>query len=268
MSQLSKKRLEMIKMDMLSSQKSMIHHLSPLSKLFVTLIYILIVSSFSKYNFSGLMTMIIYPVLMYQLANIPIRMCFIKLRVMLPVVCAIGIVNPFFDRTPILQLGNIVITGGILSMLTLMLKGVLSLMASFILLATTSIDALCAALRKIHVPDMLVTLILLTYRYTGMMLEEVGIMYDAYMLRAPGQKGIHISAWGSFLGQVLLRTMSRGEELYNSMLLRGYRGEFPHSESANLQKNSVIYTVVSISFFIMVRYVNVAEILGNIFVGL
>ena len=91
-------------------------------------------------------------------------------------------------------------------MITLMLKGVFALMASFLLIATTPMDSLCAALRKLHVPSLLVTLLLLTYRYVAVMLREVSVMTDAYHLRAPGQKGIHISAWGSFLGQLLLRS--------------------------------------------------------------
>ena len=69
---------------------------------------------------------------------------------------------------------------------------------SSVVCSTAAADSVCAALRKVHVPDMMVTLLLLTYRYVGMMIEEVGVMYDAYMLRAPGQKGIHVSAWGSF----------------------------------------------------------------------
>lgn len=267
MSQLSKKGLEMKNMDMLSSQKSVIHSLNPLSKLLVTLCYIVVVLSFPKYNFSGLMTMILFPIVMYQLAGIQISMCFVKLKLVLPVVCAVGIVNPFMDRTPIIQIGNVSITGGMLSMMTLVLKGVFALLASFLLMATTSIDSLCAALRKLHIPDMIVTLFLLTYRYLGLMLNEVSVMFDAYILRAPGQKGIHFSAWGSFLGQLLLRTMDRGEELYNSMLLRGYNGEFPHVQYDKFGKNSLIYTVGSILFFLLVRYVNLAEIIGNILVG-
>ena len=101
-----------------------------------------------------------------------------------------------------------------ISMLTLMLKGVFCLMASFLLMATTPIDSLCAALRKLHVPGLLVTLLLLTYRYVGVMTEELAVMTDAYHLRAPGQKGIQVSAWGSFLGQLLLRSMDRAQELY------------------------------------------------------
>ena len=171
MSRFSEKRLEMKDMDMLAAQTSMVHSLNPLSKLLVTLCYIMAVVSFPKYNLSGLMPMILYPVLMYQLAGIPVSLCFVKLKVVLPLVCAVGIVNPFFDDTPVLQIGNVVISGGILSMLTLMLKGIFSLMASFLLIATTSIDSVCAALRKVHVPDMMVTLLLLTYRYVGMMIE-------------------------------------------------------------------------------------------------
>lgn len=266
MSQLAEKRLEMKDMDMLSSQKSIVHSLNPLSKLLVTLLYIMVVVSFPKYNLSGLMPMILYPILMYQLADIPISLCFVKLKVVLPLVCAVGIVNPFFDHTAILQVGNVIISGGGLSMLTLMLKGIFSLMASFLLIATTSIDSLCAALRKIHVPDMMVTLLLLTYRYAGMMLEEVGVMYDAYMLRAPGQKGIHVSAWGSFLGQLLLRTMDRGEELYNSMLLRGFCGEFPYADAVPFRMDSWIYVISCMVFFLLVRGVNLAEVLGTLLV--
>ena len=55
----------------------------------------------------------------------------------------------------------------------------------------------------LRMPGMLVTLLLLTYRYVGVMTEELAVMTDAYRLRAPGQKGIHYSAWGSFLGQLL-----------------------------------------------------------------
>ena len=76
-------------------------------------------------------------------------------------------------------------------MITLMLKGVFWLMASFLLMATTKIDSLCAALRKLHVPAMLVSLLQLTYRYVGVMTEDLAVMTDAYHLRAPGQKGIH-----------------------------------------------------------------------------
>ena len=224
-------------MDELQNIKSPIHALSPLVKLVITLLYIFITVSFSQYDFNGLFRMILYPVIVYQLSGIPIRTCFYKLRIVLPLVCAVGLFNPFFDRKILLVIGNIPVSGGIISMLTLMMKGIFCLLASFILIATTTIEEICYALRRLHVPKILTSLLLLTYRYISLLLEQVGIMTEAYHLRAPGQKGIHISAWGSFLGQLLLRTMDRAEALYESMELRGFHGEFYYAEKAYKKKN-------------------------------
>lgn len=156
------------------------------------------------------------------------------------------------------------ITGGIISMSTLMLKGVFSLMASFLLIATTSIDALCAGLRKLHVPGILTTLLLLTYRYIGLMIEQVAIMSESYCLRAPNQTGIHFSAWGSFLGQLLLRSQDRAQELYESMLLRGFTGEFYYVQIRNAQIKDYLFCLGSFALFIAVRLNNFPELLGSI----
>ena len=149
-------------------------------------------------------------------------------------------------------------------MVTLMLKGLYCLMASFLLMATTSIDKLCAALRILHLPRLLVTLLLLTYRYVGVMTEELAVMSEAYHLRAPGQKGIHISAWGSFLGQLLLRSMDRAQELYSSMLLRGYRQEFPYARLRPFRAGDGLYLAGCVLAFLLLRTVHVAQLLGGI----
>lgn len=264
MNQLSRAQKDLREMDMLAAQDSVIHRIHPLCKILVTLVYIIEVVSFSKYNLSGLIVMVLFPVVLFQLAEIPIHLCFYKLRIVLPLVCAVGLANPFFDHTPLLKFGSIIITGGVISMITLMLKGIFSLMASFLLIATTPIDVICAALRKIHIPNILVTLLLLTYRYVDVMLEEVTVMTEAYALRAPGQKGIHFSAWGSFLGQLLLRSMDRAEELYNSMLLRGYCGEFYYADIPPFRSNSVLFMLVSVIVLLIFGGLNIAEILGNI----
>lgn len=266
MDKITKAGFELREMDALAAQASPVHRLHPLCKLAVTVAYIALVVSYSKYDFSGLMVLVLYPVLMFQAAGISIRLCFYRLRIVLPLVCAVGLVNPFLDHTPLLTLGGVAITGGWVSMATLMLKGVFSLMASFLLIATTPIDSLCAALRKLHVPGLLVTLLLLTYRYIGLMLEQVSVMTEAYRLRAPGQKGLHISAWGSFLGQLLLRSMDRGSELYGSMVLRGFRGEFHYAQVPPCRFSSVVYAVVSIGSFLLARAVNVPAFLGSLFV--
>ena len=267
MDKLSHARSELREMDVLAAGDSPVHRLHPLCKLLVTVFYIVTVVSFPKYDFAGLIVMVLYPILLFQAAGIPVSTCFYKLRAVLPLVCAVGLVNPFLDRVPMLRLGALAITGGVISMVTLMMKGVFSLMASFLLIATTPIDSLCAALRRLHVPSVLTTLLLLTYRYIGVMLEEVTIMTEAYRLRAPGQKGIHISAWGSFLGQLLLRSMDRAEELYGSMRLRGFRGEYFYADVPRCKPGGVVFCIACAAAFLLARLVPIASLMGSLFAG-
>lgn len=203
--------MELKDIDELAEGNSLIHRCNPLIKLVCTIAYIYFVVSFDKYNFIPLCLMAIIPIAVYLIARINIALCFYKLRIIMPFILMVGIFNPLFE-------GSV----GLVSMFTLMLKGVLSLMMSFVFVATTPIDKLCNALRKVHFPKILVTMLLLTYRYIGVLVKEVSVMTDAYHLRAPNQKGIAPKAWGSFLGQLLLRSMDKATEIYNSMLLRGY----------------------------------------------
>ena len=88
-------------------------------------------------------------------------------------------------------------------------------------------------------------------------------MTDAYHLRAPGQKGIHISAWGSFLGQLLLRSMDRAQELYSSMLLRGYHQHFHYADIKSFCTRDALYIFLCTAFFLLLRSIRIAELLGR-----
>ena len=263
MNKMEKALHELSEMDELAARSSPIHRLHPAAKLIATIAYILVTLSFDKYDLSGLVPMLLWPVLLFQISGIPVRTCFYKLRIVLPLVMAVGLFNPFFDRAIVLRIGSVAVSGGVISMLTLMLKGVFCLMASFLLMATTQIDSLCAALRAWHVPGMLVTLLLLTYRYVGLMTEELAVMSEAYALRAPGQKGVQFSAWGSFLGQLLLRSMDRAQELYASMLLRGYRQQFHYAPTRPFAAGDALYTLLCLAVFALLRFVDVAQLLGR-----
>ena len=255
---------ELAEMDDLASGDSPIHRRHPLAKLLVTIAYIAAVVSYGKYELSGVTALALWPTLLFQLSGVPASTCFRKLRFVLPLVLAVGLFNPVFDRDPRLMVGGLAVSGGVISMLTLMLKGVLCLSASFLLMATTGIDRLCAALRALHVPGTLVTLTLLTYRYVGVMTRELAAMTDAYRLRAPGQRGIHVSAWGSFLGQLLLRSMDRAEELYAGMRLRGFRGEFYYAEAGPFTWRDGLYMLACCGAFALFRCVDVAALLGGL----
>lgn len=267
MNQMDRSLLALREMDTLAAGDSPVHRLHPAAKLLTTIAYIAVTVSFGKYQLSALLVMILYPALLFSLSGIPVTTCFRKLRFVLPLVLAVGLFNPLFDRAPLLTVGGAAVSGGVVSMVTLMLKGVFCLAASFLLMAATPIDELCAALRKLHVPSMLVTLLLLTYRYVGVMTEELSVMTDAYHLRAPGQKGIRFAAWGSFLGQLLLRSMDRADELYGSMQLRGFSGSFAYAEGKRFTLRDAVWLILWVLIFALCRFVDVSGLLGMLVMG-
>ena len=91
-------------------------------------------------------------------------------------------------------------------------------------------------------------------------------MQEAYQLRAPGQKGLHVSAWGSFLGQLLLRSMDRAEALYESMELRGFSGDYPYAARAKGSAASWPYALAVPTFMLAARVWDLSALLGGLLV--
>ncbi len=257
---------EMKQTDELAMMDSPVHRFSALSKLMVTVIYIVTVMSFSKYDFGGVFMMALYPYLVFQLSGLSFKLCMYRMRYVIPLVAFVGIFNPFIDRTVMFQARFLSVTGGMISFVTLMIKGILCLCAAFLLSGTAPVDEICGALRRLHVPSVFVTVFLLAYRYMSVLMEEVAVMSDAYHLRAPRQKGIAFETWGSFLGQLLLRSMDRAQELYAAMQLRGYDGEFRQTGNTKDRSVSFVWFVVWTAVFLILRFVPVASLIGNLFV--
>ncbi len=264
MNKVQKAYYEMKKIDELADGDSPVHLFSPLSKFLVTIIYILILTSIDKYALDKTISFLIYPLVMYPLAQISLTGSLHRMRHLLPFLVLIGLFNPLLDKGIALHIGRIAISYGMLSFLTFLVKGVLILLATYLLVATTRINDLCGALRKLHVPSLLVSLFLMTYRYIFAMVQELATMSEAYQLRAPGQKGIHYKAWGSFLGQLLLRSSDQASEIYSAMKLRGYDGEYYiENEEAG---SSIPYLVIWILVFVVFRFFDIAQWIGRIFI--
>ena len=227
--------------------------LHPLGKLLISIAYIFFVTSVHKYDITRLILFSIYLVFAFTIGELSVRARLYRMRLILPLMIFAGIFNPFFDKEILFYIGSLGVSGGVISMITMTIKGFYTVMAVYALIATTSIDDICYALRCIHVPKILVTVIMLIYRYFDVMAGEADRITTAYMLRAPSQKGIHYKVWGTLVGQWLLRSMDRAEVVYESMLLRGFKGEFAGRKRKTAPLD-VIYPVVWVGIFAVIRY--------------
>lgn len=235
---------ELQRLDTLAKRDGWPYNRHPLSKLLVTLLFIVLVVSLPKYELSGLLLMAVYLIVLFVIGELSWRDCLRRIWIVLPLVYFIGIWNPLFDRSPVQQIGSVIITGGMISMLTLVIKGVYAVLASYLLIATTSMDGICYALQCLHVPEVLIIQLQLTFRYISLFLQEVHRMSQAYALRAPGQRGIQFRMWGTFVGQLLLRSVDRSETVYQSMCLRGYTGRYTDREGTVWTGKDWLYVLV------------------------
>jgi cobalt/nickel transport system permease protein len=212
-------------LDTLSYQSTLIHRLDPRVKLLTTLFFIVCVISFNKYELSGLVAFVIYPVIMITLGNLPIAYLLKKVLLSAPFAFFIGIFNPLLDRATMMHLGPIEISGGWISFASIMIRFVLTVSAALILIAGTGFNSVCMALERMGVPRSFVTQLLFLYRYVFVLNDEAARMTRARSLRAFGGKGMGFRVFSHMIGQLLLRTLDRAQRIHLAMRCRGFDGE-------------------------------------------
>jgi cobalt/nickel transport system permease protein len=253
-------------MNDLARKDTPIHRIHPLAKVLTTFVYLMIVVSFNRYEISGLLPLIFYPLLVFLFADLPVEPILKRILFVEPFIIGIGILNPFFDQQ-ITTIGGIVLSRGWITFFSIFIKSGLAVTTGLLLMATTGMDKLAAALRLLKIPRLFVLQLLLTYRYISLLIEEVARTIRAYSLRAPAHKGIHRSAWGSLAGQLVLRTFDRAQRVYQAMCIRGFTGEYHTGEDARMKWRDFIYVISWCSFFVFIRLYNIPIWIGALLTG-
>lgn len=267
MSRIEHRWLELRHFDELAAGDTVIHRLHPAIKLSTTLLFIAIIASFSKYELVNLIPMVLYLAFLIGLGDIPMVMLAKRVLLTVPFVIFIGIFNPLLDQTIYTYVGPFAVSGGVVSFVSIIVRFILSVTATLILVATTSMDAIGLALSSLKVPRIIVIQILFMYRYIYVLIEEVTKTMRAHSLRAPYSSGIGFRVWGSLIGLLLLRTLDRAQRIYRAMLCRGFDGQVRIMRSWKVRKWDVAFLLAWTSFFVIVRVINIPHLLGTLLMG-
>lgn len=254
-------------LDELAEKQTVIHNIHPLAKLLTTMIYLIVVVSFGKYEISGLLPLIFYPIIIIALAEIPLLPILKRMLLIAPLAVGIGVFNPLFDHSTVSVLGGVYLSGGWISLFSILIKFFLTVLAAFIVIATTGMDRIASALRMLRVPRIFVLQLLLTYRYISVLMEETARTIQAYNLRDPFHKGIRPGVWGSLAGNLLLRTYERAQRLYLAMVQRGFKGEYNTGSNRRMRMKDVLYLCGWSLFFLSARSYNIPALIGSMITG-
>lgn len=251
-------------LDTLSYQQTFIHKLDPRAKLLTTLTYILFVLSFSKYDITGLVPFVMYPVALIALGNLPLGYLLKKILMAVPFALCVGIFNPILDRNVMIYLGPLGISGGWISFTSIMIRFVLTVSAVLALIACTGLNSVCMAMEKLGAPRSFAVQLLFLYRYIFVMTDEASRLVRARSLRSFGANGTGFRVYASMIGQLLLRAMDRAQRIYRAMLCRGFDGEIRSTRPLNAGGGDLLFFIGWLIFFILMRVYNLPQWMGNL----
>lgn len=236
-------------LETLSQNNTCVHRLHPMAKLIASLVFVATVVSFGRYEIMGLLPYLFYPAVFMAFSETPYRPLLLRMLIAVPFCLFAGLANCIFDN----EIAIGIFSYGFISLVSIMLKMFLCVMAALMLISVTPLEKLSKCLVSLHVPSLFVMLLSMIYRYIYTMMDVASEVTHAYHLRNPLQKGIAMKDMGSVLGQMLVRGMDKGERVYESMKLRGYDGSYCFVDNGKMKGTDISFLLIFIFVCLILR---------------
>ena len=256
------------RLDRLSYGDTVVHRIDPRAKVVATMLFAVVVVSFPRYEVLSLFPLILFPVLIAALGDIPAGFIARKVVAVSPFAVFVGMFNPLFDSAIVVIAPGIPVSAGWISFASILVKFALTISAALLLIATTSFPGICRGLRRLGMPALFVSQLLFMYRYLFVLMEETTRVVRARDMRSFGRRGTGVRVFVRIVGTLFLRTVERAERIYGAMLARGFRGEVPSMRREALRPSDVFFVLAAGCFFALCRFVPVPRMIGRLVRGL
>lgn len=256
------------RLDRLGRQRTPIHRLDPRAKILTTIVFLGCVISFDKYQVAALLPYAIFPIALASAGRIPFGYLAKKVLAVAPFAVFVGIFNPVFDRDILIQWGPVALSGGWVSLASILLRFGLTIGTTLVLIAVTNFEAICLGLQRLGVPRVFTLQLLFLYRYLFVLADEALRLARARALRSCGGRGLGLRVYANMMGQLLLRTLDRAKRIHIAMRLRGFTGELRSARRLRIGWRDLVFTLGWSGAFIALRVWNLPQFLGDLTLGL
>ena len=248
-------------MERTARMQSPLHRTDARSKLLVTVVFLVTMLSVPLCRLPELLLFFVFPIVACAMGGLSYGTIFRRSLVVLPFVVFIGVFNLFYDREPVFRIGTLAVTAGWVSFLSIVLRGLLSVQALLVLIGSTGYYGLCRSMQRLGVPAVFTTQLLFVYRYLYVLIEEAAAMQQARDARSFGRRSYPLKIWGTLVGQLLIRTFDRAEQISRAMLARGFSGRIPEGvfERPAWKMRDTLFLAVWCSAFVLLRLCRPAE---------
>jgi cobalt/nickel transport system permease protein len=207
---------------------SIVHQLDPRIRVGITILYAVVVAL--SYQFSVLMAALVLSAILIVISQISIKEVFKRILTVNALIFLLWVILPFtFHGEVLTRVGSFAIyRPGVTLAAQITLKSNAILLAFIALVATMPFATLGHALHRLGVPEKIVHLLLMTYRYIFVIEQEYKRLLRAAKIRG-FQPGTNLNTYRTYsyvIGMLFVRVAARAERVHQAMLCRGFKGKF------------------------------------------
>ncbi|MDT8861246.1 cobalt ECF transporter T component CbiQ [Alkalihalobacillus sp. MEB130] len=135
----------------------------------------------------------------------------------------------------------------------ILLKAFTSMTLITIILETQSLEQFMTSLAHLKVPPVLITVLLLSYRYVFLFLDDIQKMQTAAKSRFfyGGIRLNQLKIYGQLTGCLLRKSLDRSDLVYEAMASRCFNGRLRFADPKAVKKIDIGKTVLAVSFIVI-----------------
>ncbi|CAB1056166.1 Transmembrane component NikQ of energizing module of nickel ECF transporter [Olavius sp. associated proteobacterium Delta 1] len=235
---------------------SLIHQLDPRIRLVSACVYSTVVAL--SLSFSVLTTAVLISFICVMLAQLPAREIIKRIIALNSFNVLLWIVLPLTFQGPIARtLGPFTFyNAGFIMAAQITLKSNSIFLIFMSLVTTMNLSVLGYALNWLHVPDKIVHLLLMTYRYVFLIEQEYQRLIRAARFRGfrPGTNLHTYKTYAAIVGMLLVRSAVRADRVHNAMLCRGFKRKFYCLHEFNTGKQEWLFATAMAGITVVLIY--------------
>ncbi|TGC07280.1 cobalt ECF transporter T component CbiQ [Methanolobus halotolerans] len=218
--------MEYPEIDAFASLNSPIHRFDPRAKM---LTFTLLIFSFAfvddlKIALYGFL----FSILILLVSRLPMGFALKRIRMVFFFLFPLLLIMPLtVDGEELMNISGIsVSTEGLAYASLIIIRALAAVTLAFTMLATTRFDMTMKALYALRVPGMLVQMLMFTYRYIFVIIDEFSRMWESMQCKGFRLKANYhgLSIFGNILGMLIIKSYDRTSRVYQAMVSKGYSG--------------------------------------------
>lgn len=225
-------------LDPYRERQSVIHALDPRVKFVFTLAFVLTMALLPFGAWPVYVLMLTLSLSITVLSELGLKYVLKRSLLAIPFVLAavpllFTVPGPALLTIPTGSLSLTITSTGLERLLSIMFKSWVSVQVAIVFAAATPFPDMLLAMRAVKIPRLIVSLFGLMWRYMFVMVDEAIRLMRARSARSgaiEGSKSGGAIVWrakvtGGMAGNLFIRSIDRGERIYDAMAARGYDGE-------------------------------------------